>query len=127
MTIRLTSSLLTHRTRPAGSVAALLASMVFALGAPGCNSTDTNNLKHDVGNLAQNGKQALSNAGLVARVNATLIEIKGVNVQGLHVEAEQGVVTLGGHVGSAQEEQTVVQTTKNIKGVTSVVDHLRVQ
>ncbi len=93
----------------------------------GCNPQDARNLSQDLGRTAQHTGQALGNARLAASVNSVLLQRKGVDMSGLHVEAQDGVVTLGGHVRSAQERRIVVETVKGVRGVEKVVNNLRIQ
>lgn len=97
------------------------------LALTGCNSEDARDIKKDVGNLAESGGRALGNAQLVARINATLLQTKGVDVSGLHIESKNGVVTLGGHVRSAEEKRLVEKTTEGIRGVEKVKNDLRIE
>lgn len=92
----------------------------------GCNSEDSSNLQHDAGKLAETATKAAGNAELVIRVNAALAQTKGVDMDGLHIEAKKGVVTVGGHVHTAEEKALVLKTTNSIKGVDKVVDDLRI-
>lgn len=93
----------------------------------GCNSNDARDLSRDAGQLAHTAGRAAVNAQLAARVNATLADRKGVDMSGLHIEAENGVVTLGGHVRNAAEKRRVQDTVEGIRGVDRVVNDLRVQ
>lgn len=93
----------------------------------GCNSQDASDLKRDVGKLAETGGRAIGNAQLVARVEAALAQRKGVDISGLHVEAKNGVVTLGGHVRTAEEKRLVKETAEGIRGVDKVVNNLRIE
>lgn len=99
---------------------------IVALSVIGCNSEDAGDLKRDAGNLAGSATKAAGNAELVIRVNAQLAQTKGVQMDGLHIEAKGGVVTAGGHVHTAEEEKLVLKSIEGIKGVDKVVDDLRV-
>ena len=98
----------------------------IALLLAGCNSEDANNLKHDVSRIAQDTTKAAGNAELAARVNSMLVQRKGIDMEGLHVEAGHGVVTIGGHVRNAHEKHLVLQTVRDTRGVDQVVDKLRI-
>jgi osmotically-inducible protein OsmY len=100
---------------------------LLAVVAAGCNSSDAKELSQDAGRLAKTAGRAVGNAQLAARVNAALANRKGVDMSGLHVEAEKGVVTLGGHVRNAEEKQRVLETARDVRGVDKVVDKLRIQ
>jgi osmotically-inducible protein OsmY len=106
-----------------GSVCAL----ALLAGLAGCNPEDARNLKQDVGSVTQHTGESLGNAKLAASVNTVLALRKGVDMSGLHVEAKDGVVTLGGHVRNAEERRRVVETVQGIRGVDKVINKLRVQ
>lgn len=48
-------------------------------------------------------------------------------VDGLEVKVNNGVVTLGGHVGSEDERRRVGEAAQRVNGVRSVVNNLHVQ
>lgn len=100
---------------------------VMAMPLAGCNSQDAGNLAQDVGKIARDTTHAAGNAQLVARVNAALAQRKGVAMNGLHITAEKGVVTVGGHVRDAGEKHKVLETVNEIRGVDRIVDQLRIQ
>ena len=91
-----------------------------------CNSKDAADLSRDVGKVAKTATRAAGNAQLAGRVNAALAQRKGVDMSGLHVESEGGTVTLGGHVRTAKEKRTVLDTVNGIRGVDKVVDKLTI-
>lgn len=100
----------------------------------GCNPQDASELKQDTGKLAETaGKVAESagkasvNAGLAAKVNSHLLLHKGVDISGLHIEADKGHVTVSGHVGSAAEKQRVLVIVRDTAGVEKMTDSLRVE
>lgn len=93
----------------------------------GCNSEDAHNLGQDTRNIATDLGHATGNAQLAGRVNAELTQRKGVDMSGLHIEAKDGVVTVGGHVRNTEEKQRVIETVNGIRGVDKVVNQLRVQ
>jgi len=107
-----------------GSRFALLLLLVGA--AIGCNSTDATDLKRDATQLGQTAQRAATNATVAGKVNAALALRKGVDMKGLHVSAEGGVVTIGGHVGSAQEKKTVLDVANNTVGVERVIDQINI-
>lgn len=92
----------------------------------GCNAKDAKELTSDAGKLAKTATRSAGNAQLVARVNATLAQRKGVDMSGLHIDGENGVVTLGGRVRTAAERKLVKETVEGIRGVEKIVDKLRV-
>ena len=104
---------------------AYLLPLAFVLLA--CNSQDAKDLTRDVGQVAKTATRAAGNAQLVVRVNAELAQRKGVDVSGLHIENVGGTVTVGGHVRTAKEKNTVLNAVKEIRGVEKVVDKLRIE
>ncbi|RYG47438.1 BON domain-containing protein [bacterium] len=93
----------------------------------GCNSRDASELSRDAGKLAKTGVRAAGNAQLAARVNATLAQRKGVDMSGLHVEAENSTVTIGGTARDKAEKTRILDTIRGIRGVDKVVDKLKVK
>jgi osmotically-inducible protein OsmY len=111
--------------KPIGRAAGLL--LLVGLLA-GCNTEDAKNLSHDTATLAKDTGQALGSATLAGKVNSVLSLRKGVDMSGLHVEAKDGVVTIGGHVRNKEEKQRVIETVDGIRGVDKIVaTDLRVQ
>ncbi len=106
-----------------GPGAVVLASL---LGLAGCNPKDAKNLTDDTRTLATHTTEALGSAKLASSVNTVLALRKGVDMSGLHVDAQDGVVTLSGHVRNEEERRRVYDTVQNIRGVDKVVKNLRV-
>lgn len=98
-----------------------------ALAMTGCNPRDAAALKEDTQHIASDTGQALGSATLAGKVNGVLSIRKGVDMSGLHVEAQDGVVTVSGHVRNGAERRRVVQTVDGITGVDKVVNHLTIQ
>lgn len=63
---------------------------------------------------------------LAAHATAALAAQTGVNAANIRVSAQDGVVTLRGHVPSASIKTTAVETVKHLSGTKRVVDELRV-
>jgi osmotically-inducible protein OsmY len=106
---------------------ALLLGCVFALAAGGCNPRDAGNLTEDTKNLVKHTGEAVGSVGLAGKVNTVLSLRKGVDMSGLHIEADNGVVKVGGHVRNAEEKRRVLDTVDGIRGVDKVVDDLRIE
>ncbi|MGV3614295.1 MAG: BON domain-containing protein [Fimbriimonas sp.] len=100
---------------------------LLALVAVGCNSGDAKELTQDAGRLAKTAGKAAGNAQVAIRVNAALANRKGVDMSGLHVESDKGVVTIGGHVRNAEEKKRVLETARDVRGVEKVIDKLRIE
>ena len=101
--------------------------VIVTLLALGCNPRDAENITRDAGSLAKSTAQAAGSAQLAGRVNSVLVQRKGVDMSGLHIEAQDGVVTVGGHVRDAAEKRRVLDTVEGIRGVEKVVDKLRIK
>lgn len=101
---------------------ALLAALLV-----GCNANDAKELSQDAGRLGKTVGKAVGNGQLAGRVNAALANRKGVDMSGLHIEAENGVVTVGGHVRNAEEKKRVLDTVNDQRDVKKVVDKLRIE
>ena len=48
-------------------------------------------------------------------------------MRGLHIEADGGTVTVGGHVRNVEEKKRVLDTVEGIRGVEKVIDKLNVK
>ena len=90
----------------------------------GCNARDAGNLGQDARRITQDTGQALGSATLAGKVNTGLSLRKGVDMSGMHIEAQDGVVTLSGHVRNAEERKRVVDTVNGIRGVDKVVNKI---
>jgi osmotically-inducible protein OsmY len=93
----------------------------------GCNPGDARDIAQDTGKLAKTTAKAAGNASVAASVNTVLSLRKGVDMSGLHIEAEGGTVTVGGHVRNAEEKKRVLETVDGIRGVEKVIDKLNVK
>lgn len=102
-----------------------IAATVCFLALLGCNKEDAQNLGDDAKSLATHAGAAISGLTLAGKVNTALALRKDVDMSGLHIEAKDGVVTVGGHVENEKERRIVLDTVNNTKGVDKVVDELR--
>lgn len=72
--------------------------------------------------------EAASNAAAVAAVRAALALQKDFDLLGdIKVRADNGVVTLSGHVATAEQRQLAVLISRGVEGVDEVVDELEVR
>jgi hyperosmotically inducible protein len=76
---------------------------------------------------APSAGQALSNAGLTAKVKSALLADKVAPGLSINVDSSNGVVTLSGELDTAAQKARSVQVTRKVKGVKKVVDHLTVK
>lgn len=73
-------------------------------------------------------KQKVSNAGLTGKVKSALAADVGMKtLMGVNVDSENGVVTLKGHVDSADTKKRAEAVAKKVEGVTSVKNRLEVR
>jgi len=99
----------------------------LALLIAGCNPTDAKDISQDAGKLAESAGRSAANASVAVKVNTALGLRKSVDMSGLHVEAEGGTVTIGGHVKSKKEKALVLEIARDTRGVDKVIDNLRVE
>ncbi|HYR84860.1 MAG TPA: BON domain-containing protein [Terriglobia bacterium] len=76
---------------------------------------------------ANEAKDALANGSVTAKIKAKMALDDLVKARNINVDTNGSVVTLTGVVGSEAERQRALQLAKQTEGVTSVIDHLRVQ
>ena len=103
-----------------------LVALPASAGLAGCNPQDQKNVTQDAKNLASSSGEALTNASLAGKVNGVLSIWKGVDMSNFHVQAQDGVITLEGHVRNPAEKKRVDSVTHQIRGVDKVIDNLTV-
>lgn len=99
----------------------------LALSLAACNPTDAKDLTNDASKLAKSATVAAKNASVAANVNTALSLRKGVHMEGLHIEAKDNVVTIGGHVKTATEKKLILDIARETRGCDKLVDELRVE
>jgi hypothetical protein len=77
--------------------------------------------------VANQAAEALANGAITAKIKSKMILDDLVKARNIDVDTKGSVVTLTGVVGSEAERQRALQLAKQTEGVTSVIDHLRVQ
>jgi hyperosmotically inducible protein len=87
--------------------------------------------KDDPGGMATSAPSAestakLSDGAITTRVKAELLTARGGKSTGIQVSTENGVVHLVGKVQSDSEKLTILNTTRAVEGVQSVMDGLQV-
>ena len=92
----------------------------------GCNEKDANALKEDTRKLSNDIGPILKNSSLAAKVTAHLTLHKGVDMAGLHIDAQDGIATVSGHVKDANAKKVVISVVKETTGVDKVVDKLEI-
>lgn len=104
-----------------------------AATSPASGPFSTSTARGRVGQLdAQAGKAAtkagdfLSDAELTTKIRSKMALDDTVRARTIDISTTGGVVTLAGTVGSAAEHDQAVRLARDTKGVTQVVDHLKV-
>jgi osmotically-inducible protein OsmY len=78
------------------------------------------------GKAAAKVGEFLSDAELTAKIKSKMALDDSVRARTIDVSTTDGVVTLAGTVGSAAERVQAVRLARDTKGITQVVDHLKV-
>jgi osmotically-inducible protein OsmY len=72
-------------------------------------------------------QKIMDDLALSTEVRAIIATSKGVADSGLEVEANGGLVTLGGTVGSVQDADRIREIAKGVAGVQSIVSKMQVK
>jgi len=70
------------------------------------------------------GKEKLADRALMQKVEATLLDILGIDIRHTNIQIEKGVVTLRGAVSSPVEKENCQQALSKIAGVNRVYNQL---
>ena len=65
-----------------------------------------------------------SDAELLSAATSKLSQSYSALMPGLHIDAEQGIVTISGRVSNRSERSSITQMLRTIPGVQAVVDHI---
>ena len=76
---------------------------------------------------ANQAEDAIKHGAVTAKIKSKMVLDDLVKARNIHVETNGTVVTLTGVVDSEAERKRAVELAKETEGVTSVIDHLRVQ
>jgi len=68
----------------------------------------------------------ISDGTITTKAKADLLATKNLKSTHIHVKTRKGVVSLTGTVPSAEERSAAEEVVQNVKGVTSVKNHLKV-
>lgn len=106
--------------------------LILALVVSACSAQQQQQAQQNVQNIQTNpdvrkAGRNVSDAALSAAVEAAIAGQAGLNVFHIGATARSGVVTLTGTVRSAAIAQTALTTARNVRGVTRVVDQLRIR
>ena len=99
------------------SLKTLLLIAAFSVGLGGCASTRTQ----------ESTGQYVDDTAITAKVKAKFVEDKEVSAAAINVETFKGVVQLSGFANSRHEAEKAEQLARNIKGVTSVKNDIRLK
>jgi hyperosmotically inducible protein len=69
----------------------------------------------------------VSDKALVTQVKAALAADPVAPALSIDVEADQGVISLGGHVNSEAERDAALEAARRVAGVVKVIDNLDIQ
>ena len=99
---------------------------ILGMGLCGCNPQDAAELKQDAGKLVNSTKVAAGNATVASKVTIVLASWKGIHQDRFRVEAKGDTVTLVGTVPTAKEKAEVERIAKQVRGVDTVINNLKV-
>lgn len=85
------------------------------------------NVGEETAKAANQAEDAIARSAVTAKIKSKMVLDDLVKARDIHVETNGTVVTLTGVVDSEAERKHAVELAKKTKGVTSVVDHLRVR
>jgi hyperosmotically inducible protein len=78
--------------------------------------------------VTQSIKETASDAAITTKIKAEYAKDKDVSVMNIKVDTDyKGVVTLSGNAKSQMESDKAVTLAKNVTGVTSVTNNIKVQ
>jgi hyperosmotically inducible periplasmic protein len=97
-----------------------IACVVFALNV---NAQTTTGASESTGATVG---QKVDDGALTTKVKAELLGAKDVKSTHIHVKSRAGVVSLTGTVPSAADKTAAEDTVKNVSGVASVKNHLKI-
>ena len=75
----------------------------------------------------QSAGEYIDDASITTRVKAKLAEDRDVRARDVNVETYQGVVQLSGFVGTAAESRRAEALTREVKGVKSIRNDIRIK
>ena len=78
-------------------------------------------------NAANQAEDAIAHARVTTKIKSKMALDDLVKARNIDVDTNGTVVTLTGVVGSESERKRAVELAKETQGVTSVIDHLKVQ
>lgn len=104
-----------------GGIAAACAVMALSASAQTANSpSDSSGTKETI-------REHIDDAAITTKVKAALATEKGLKALHIHVKTQGGQVSLTGSVPTELQKSLAEETTKNVSGVVSVNNHLKVK
>jgi hyperosmotically inducible periplasmic protein len=98
-----------------------IACVVFALNVNAQTSSTTTS-----GSTDTSVGQKVDDTTVTTKVKAELLSAKDVKSTHIHVKTKNGIVSLTGTVPSAADKTAAEETVKNVSGVASVKNHLKI-
>ena len=105
-----------------------IACVMFALNAGAqTNSTSSSSASESsVGQKMDQVGKKVDDSAVTTKVKAELLSAKNVKSTHIHVKTRGGVVSLTGTVPSAEDKTNAEQVVKEVSGVASVKNHLKI-
>lgn len=98
-----------------------IACVMFALNVSAQTTTTTAS-----GSTDTSVGQKVDDSAVTTKVKAELLSAKNLKSTHIHVKTKAGIVSLTGTVPSAADKTTAEQVTKEVSGVASVKNHLKI-
>ena len=108
---------------PLLKTAAAAACIAFAVSAGAQTTNETGTASGSSETMGQH----VDDATITTKVKAELLGAKNVKSAHIHVKTRKGVVWLTGTVPTAEDRDNADQVVKNVAGVESVKNHLKVR
>lgn len=75
---------------------------------------------------AEKAEHSVSDSAITTKVKTKLLATKDLKSTGIHVKTKNGTVNLSGSVPTKEQHQIAIDATRNVEGVSSVNDELKV-
>lgn len=89
-------------------------------------SVDLKRMEKNAGQVIERAGDTLSDTWVTTKVRASLGFARSLNVSKLEVSSTAGIVTLGGYASSPADKELATEIAKDIKGVKSVINNIKV-
>lgn len=84
-------------------------------------------VKNDIRRAPQTTGEYLDDSAITAKVKSALVTDKDVSALNINVETVNGVVQLSGFAGSRREMDRATEVARNVQGVKSVENNIRIK